>query len=365
MATGHGGGSARVSLWQNGLPLVLRQRDDTGVMRALVGVADAQLQARYADITAAFTVWNPDTCAARWLPVIARGRGWSLDASMPVALQRKVVRVLVSLYRQKGTLPGMVNAVRLFLGEEARVRAAWAGAWRLGKAHLGRYSVSFTATAGQTAFDASTVDTAWRCTPHVSRVRVWRNGTELAAHHFLPVDRTTVWLTTQGTTIVARGGETSLSLGFSYTPGRNALVVTRNGRRIDSPTHWTEPSGAGPHSSITLTGTATQGTIYVVHSRDGLTGVTAGDVVRVSTDDLAVTRAAPPLVNVPSDYGFMLYVEVPRPLTLVEHNALTEVLRIMKPARMFLDLDGRDDSRLWWRLGAQQLARGTRLAPPR
>lgn len=52
-------------------------------------------------------------------------------------LLRKVVAALVPLYRQKGTRPGILAALRVFLGLEGSIRALWADGWWLGRSHLG------------------------------------------------------------------------------------------------------------------------------------------------------------------------------------------------------------------------------------
>jgi phage tail-like protein len=352
-------GTGAVSLWTNGLPIALRARDDTGELKALVRVADGQLQDRYDEVKGAFSIWDPLTCEARWLPVLARHRGWRLNETLPVGLQRKIVAVLVSLYRQKGTRPGLINAVRLFLGEEARVRAAWADGWRMGHAMLGGYRTQYTAVGGETEVDLS-IDGSWTCTPHVSRVRVWRNGVELAETAFLPTDRTTLAMLTQGTRYVAAAGETRIYLDFVYNPLRNALVVTRNGRRVDQPGVWTEFT-SGPYTGIDFVAPLAAGDVIVVHNLESRTPLTAGDVIQATTDDVLTTRLAPP--NDGSGPSFQFFLELPRTLTNDEVVALAEVVEMMQPATMYVTVRAVENDRPRWVLGSSILGRGSRLAP--
>lgn len=357
MAERHGTGT--ISLWDNGLPIGLRSRDDTGELKALVRVADAQLQARYDEVKEGFTMWDPLTCEARWLPVLARQRGWVLDGNLAVPLQRKIVAALVGLYRQKGTAQGIINAVRLFLGEEARLGGFWAGGWRLGRSHLGGHQVAYTAAGGETLVDYATTDAAWTCVPHVSAVRVWRNDVELAETAFLPVDRTTIALLTQGTRYVAAPGETRVFLDFVYNPLRNALVVSRNGRRVDQPGVWHEFS-AGPYTGIDFVSPLTAGDVIVVHNLEGRTALTAGDVIRAETDDGLVTRLAAPNG---SGRGFNLRLSLPRVLSEEEYLALHEVIDMMRPAHLAVSIQFSERHRGYWTLGTSPLGRGARVAP--
>lgn len=352
-------GTATITLWHNGLPKAMRARDDGGTLKALVRVADAHLQERYDEVKEAFGILDPMTCEARWLPVIARQRGWAIDAGLPVALQRKVVAALVSLYQQKGTAAGIVNAVRLFLGEEARLRSFWSEGWRLGRSHLGGYEGSVVAAGGETTVDLSGV-ADWTCVPHITPLRAWRNNVELTQTQFLPLDRTTIALVTQGTRYVAGAGETRVFLTFGYNPLRNALVVTRNGRRVDQPTTWTEfPSG--PYTGIDFVSPLTAGDVIVVWNLESRTPLTAGDVIRVRTEDVLTTRIAAGS----SGRAFNLELQLPRVLTDAEHEALVQVMEMMRPAHMQVILRFAERHRGYWTMGASMMARGTRPAPTR
>ena len=365
-------GHATVSLWDSGLPKALRVRDTSGVLQALVRVADSQLQARYDDITEAFAIRDPLTCEARWLPVIARERGWRLDETLPEALRRKITAVLVALYQEKGTAQGLTDAVRLFLGEEARVRASWGGAWRMGRGHLGGYSARVTATEGQSTLDlaAATQSSpgAWTCVPHVSRVRAWLNGVELDAWRFLPTSRTTVLMLTEGVRYTARGGESYLDLGFAYYGLRGALVVAKNGRRIEQPDGWRELTGGAMYSRITFPTSLTRGDVITVWHRDPLsdtavTPLSSGDVVRVSTDDVLTTRLAPLNASDGATGGFSLRVELPRTISADERRWLLAVLDVMKPGRMAVTLSAAEEAPARWVLGTGRLGRDARLGP--
>lgn len=362
-----------VTLW-DALPRAYRLRDEGGQLTALVGVADAHLRARHDDITAGFTLWNPLTCAARWLPEIARSKGWRLDTTLPLALQRKVVASLQPLYREKGTLPGLVDAVRLFLGEEARVRAGWAGGWRLGRAHLGGLSVSYTASGGERVIDCAARDRRWRATAHMHALRVWRNGVELPRWRFYETGRSEVTVLTEGYRYTARGGETAIDLPWAYYGRQGALRVEKNGLRIDAPGGWAELTGGTlTYTRLTIPTALTRGDLVTVwHLGDHIpldsppapaveTTLAAGDEIVLATNEVVATRLGAPRE---SDEAYTLYVELPRALTDDEGRALDAILDVMRPSDMQVAVIDREATPVRWRIGVSLLARDTRAAPP-
>ena len=361
-----------VTLW-DALPRAYRLRDEDGELTALVRVADGHLRARHDDITAGFTAQNPLTCEARWLPEIARSKGWRLDTTLPLALQRKVVASLQPLYREKGTLPGLVDAVRLFLGEEARVRAGWAGGWRLGHAHLGGLSVSYAASGGERVIDCTELDVRWRATAHMHALRVWRNGVELPRWRFYETGRGEVTVLTEGHRYTARGGETYLDLPWAYYGRQNALRVEKNGLRIDAPGAWQELTGGSlTYARINFADGLTTGdlvTVWHLGAHIPLdsppapaveTTLDAGDEIVLATTEVLTTRLG---ADRGSDEAFTLYVELPRALTDDEARALDVILDVMRPSFMQVAVIDREATPVRWRIGVSLLGRDTRPAP--
>lgn len=345
---------ARPTLW-DALPRFWRREAPAEPLASLVRLADDALGDRYDDTGQLLTLDDPLTCAARWLPELARAKGWTLDTTLPEALQRKIVALLVPLYREKGTAPGLLDAVRLFLGEEAYLRGERRQAWRLGRSHLGGLSFVYTATGGETAIDVT--DARWRVTPHVGTLRAWRNGVELDRTAFLAVEPRRVELLTRGHTYTAYGGESALTLPFSYTVGIGTLVVTVDRLRVDAPA-WSETSA----STITFAAPLARGAVVRVWRRENPTGLTAGDRIELATTEVLTTAlAASARGTTPADDAFALALVLPRALTSDERRALAQVIEVMRPSTMTVTLDDAAARHPSWRLGTSMLGRNTAL----
>lgn len=350
-----------VTLRGNGIPAALLRDDPEGILAAHIAIADAMLRARYDDATALYTLRNPLTCEARWLPEIAADRGWTLDTSLPVPLQRKIVASLTLLYPLKGTVPGMVVAVRLFLGLEARVRSLWSDGWRLGHAYLGGLPATFVAGGGETSIDVSALDDRWKATPHMHALRVWLNGVELDRWRFFETGQAEVALLTEGFRYVALGGESLIDLPFAYYGAHDALRVEKNGLRIDQPDGWSElTGGSGYYSRITLASDLERGDVVTVWHLENRTPLTAGDRVHLRTTEVLTTRVA---ATEGTDATLVLAVELPRALTSDEERALDAILDVMRPSDASVSVRAREVRPARWRLGESVLGRGTGVSP--
>jgi len=323
---------------KHSLPRAWFLDDPQGIAAALVRVLDTRLATIYTRSNDFRDVWNVLACEPALLKFLARDRGWSLAANLSEASQRKIVDLLVPLYKQKGTLPGMVNVTRLFLGIEPRVRALYAGAWRLGRSRLGGYRTRYTAAGGETELDLAKVSPAWSSVPYAGELRVWRNGTELPASDFHMLSPTRVLLRTQGVVVV---GERSIGIAslFGFTPNNGEVVVTKNGLLLATG-QWTEAPTA-----ITVNITVAPNDVMVVRRITVPTPLTAGDVIDLATRDVLTTRLAPSIaynalgvLAGSLDAGFTIRVELPRALTSDERTALTSLLRVMAPSKARIEL---------------------------
>src|SRR6266542_3610639 len=116
------------------LPPHYARRDVSGVWSRVLQAIGAVLDGLSADIDAFATLQDYLACDAKYLPYLAQKLGWPLDTASPVALQRKMVGLLVPMYRERGTMEGIIGLLNLLLGLSVTIDEPWADGWRLGTA---------------------------------------------------------------------------------------------------------------------------------------------------------------------------------------------------------------------------------------
>jgi phage tail-like protein len=100
------------------------------------------------EIDAWLTVIDPDTAPEAFVDAMLRDLGNPFDFELTLTDKRRLVRVLVPMYRQKGTQPGIINAIRFFVGVEVTIsRPAFEGVWLIGFDELGVDTVLGTSDA--------------------------------------------------------------------------------------------------------------------------------------------------------------------------------------------------------------------------
>jgi phage tail-like protein len=119
------------------LPPHYARRDASGVWTRVLAAIGAVLDGMAADVEAFATLQDYLACEARYLPYLAQKLAWALDTGSPAALQRKMVGLLVPMYRERGTTKGIIDLLNLLLGIEVTIDEPWADGWRLGTAELG------------------------------------------------------------------------------------------------------------------------------------------------------------------------------------------------------------------------------------
>lgn len=112
----------RFDLWSM-LPLMNRRDDDlgTGDLRRFIGCLQEVVDLLLAEIDRFVDIFDPDRAPERFLDLLRADLGDPFDFELEEAAKRRLIGVLIELYRQKGTAAGIVNAVRFFLGIEVEV----------------------------------------------------------------------------------------------------------------------------------------------------------------------------------------------------------------------------------------------------
>lgn len=345
------------------LPRCWFSNDTDGILTAFIALLDRELGRTRAEIVDLARQRDPARCDPEFLPVIARSRGWALDTSLPVPLQRKIVVNLAAMYRRRGRTVGIVEALRLVLGIEARVTPIFAGAWRLGLSPLGGIFATYTATGGESEIDLATVNDRWRHTPDMPGLRVLRNGTIVPRWRYLMPGATRLRFVTRGAQLFTYAPfATQVDLPFHYTPGGEHLAVWFDGRRAVRGRDYTEAAGESPNQ-IDLPSPLPVSTEVIVRTDDALDTLTAGDLIVAITEEsnplLSTTTLGPDLSDPTS--LVQVRIEFPRPLNDDESRAALQIIDFMKSSLAVPVEQVSAFPLAKWRLGRSRLGLETRL----
>jgi phage tail-like protein len=121
------------------MPEFLRVKDashDYHLMKFL-GCLQEQNDLLLWDIDSFSSIRDPDTAAEKFVDAMLTELGNPFPFDIGLTDKRKLVRTLVPIYKQKGTEPGIINAIRLFTGVEVTLKQYNLIAWVLGVSLLG------------------------------------------------------------------------------------------------------------------------------------------------------------------------------------------------------------------------------------
>lgn len=124
---------------------IARRLDDVGTrdLKRFINVIQEQEDLILAKLDGWADILDVDTCPESYLDAMLVGLGnpFPWVEELTATDKRRLIRVLVDIYRQKGTNPGIVNVVRFFLGIEVEVDEYSSSGWVLDVDELGETSV--------------------------------------------------------------------------------------------------------------------------------------------------------------------------------------------------------------------------------
>jgi phage tail-like protein len=91
---------------------------------------------------------DPDKASESFLDAMLQDLGNPFAFDLTLNEKRKLIRILVEIYKQKGTEPGIINVIRFFLGIEVEINSLNDEGWDLGVDELGDAVVEGTAILG-------------------------------------------------------------------------------------------------------------------------------------------------------------------------------------------------------------------------
>lgn len=107
-------------LWKK-LPRVNRQEDETGDLRRIVNIVQEATDLLLYDTDRFLDILDPNVASESWLDSMLEDLGNPFAFDLDAEDKRRLVLLLVDMYRLKGTAVGIQNVVRFFLGLEVVV----------------------------------------------------------------------------------------------------------------------------------------------------------------------------------------------------------------------------------------------------
>jgi len=120
------------------LPEINRQRDLTGDLKRFMGVLQDVTELLLSDIDRFTDILDPDLAPELFLDAMLEDLGNPFAFDLSVLQKRRLVSILVQIYKQKGSAAGIRNAIRFFLGVDVTAIDAFHGTTLvLGESELG------------------------------------------------------------------------------------------------------------------------------------------------------------------------------------------------------------------------------------
>lgn len=119
------------------LPEMNRREDDTGDLRRFLACLQEVTDLLLHDVDAFTDILDPDLAPEWALDLMLGELGNPFPFDLSIVDKRRLINVLVAIYREKGTTAGITNAIRFFLGLEVEIDAYSGEALVLGESLLG------------------------------------------------------------------------------------------------------------------------------------------------------------------------------------------------------------------------------------
>lgn len=138
------------------LPEMNRREDETGDLRRFLSCFQEVTQLLLADVDAFPDIFDADVAPETFVDLMLRDLGNPFPFDLSLTDKRRLLNVLVAIYREKGTGIGIQNAVRFFLGIEVDVLSYAGESLLLGESLLGEdWILSASTSFSAYAFDVA------------------------------------------------------------------------------------------------------------------------------------------------------------------------------------------------------------------
>src|SRR5690606_30992264 len=104
-----------------------RQLDETGDLENFMAVLQDVLELLLGEVDRFPDILDPDLAPEPFLDLMLEDLGNPFAFDLTELQKRRLIAVLVQIYRQKGTAAGIRNAIRFFLGVDVTAVSAYLG----------------------------------------------------------------------------------------------------------------------------------------------------------------------------------------------------------------------------------------------
>jgi len=126
----------RFDLWWM-VPRLNRDEDVTRDLYKFLAILQEVVDTLIADVDRWTEILDVDVAADAYLDQMLIGLGNPFAFDLDTIDKRRLIRVLVTMYQQKGSKIGIINAIRFFVGVEVTITAYNEEGWILGESELG------------------------------------------------------------------------------------------------------------------------------------------------------------------------------------------------------------------------------------
>lgn len=176
----------RLELYQL-LPMLNRREDLTGDLRRFLLCLQEVTELLLADVDRFTDILDPDIAPEAFVDAMLGDLGKPFPFDLSLADKRRLLNVLVAVYREKGTAIGIRNAIRFFLGLEVEIQSYAGEALILGDSFLGEDWI-LGASGAFSAFAFDVITPRALTTEERLRVRIIVDYMKPAHTHFRVVE---------------------------------------------------------------------------------------------------------------------------------------------------------------------------------
>lgn len=123
------------------LPLLNREEDATADLEKFIASLQEIVDLLLFDSDRWVQILDPDSADEPFLDAMLADLANPFEFDLSEIDKRRLISVLVAMYKQKGTVPGIVNTIRFFLGIDVVVVPFNTTGWIIGEGELGEDTI--------------------------------------------------------------------------------------------------------------------------------------------------------------------------------------------------------------------------------